>query len=741
MYGCSASHFLKDNEILLNRVKIKGNKSVETGSIKHFLYRQKPNRRFLGTRPYLALYNFGSYFKNTDNFFRRTLGEPPVLYDSTSAENIRKDMLRFFQGKGYLNAEIKRITKIKNRQATLLYSVKENSPYLIKNVTYTFENKDIENLFSYENPQERFLKSGVILDEEILKQERLRMEQKLRNQGYYYFNKEYIYFEIDTSVHKKEARVHLILKNPSKDSIHTVYYVKDVFVITDADNKETIKKRDTVLYESMFFLNYRKQYSERVLYRKIRIRPLSLYRINNVLTTQNLLSDIGVFKFINIKHENIRDTTGNFLRSFIYLSPLEKYSYSFQFDLTLRELEGVQTPGIAGSVLFSIRNIFGGAQILTSRFHGGLDFQAATGNDSPDEKLFTGNRELGAEFSLLFPFFWYPTHSGEQFRPYNPKTRITMGFVNEQRKIYKRTGLNFSYNFDWRKNIYSRTTFSPFNISFVFSDLSPDFSEFLQNQRTKGNLLINSFDPALITSIKLVHTYNNSSLVIQKKSLFFRGLVEGGGFGIYYLRQLVDPEIPSESHLTTMKLRLYRFLKSSGDLRYYIPVRNISVLANRFYVGLAGPVLNTSVLPYDKYFFTGGSNSNRAWLARRLGPGTFRAENNLFEQGGEIAFESSSELRFNIIKFINGALFIDAGNIWTFNEDVSRPGSRFQLKSFYKELAVSSGLGFRFDFSFLVVRLDGAIRIYDPYYLSINESPFVAGKFESQVNVGIGYPF
>ncbi|OFY62849.1 MAG: hypothetical protein A3H98_09780 [Bacteroidetes bacterium RIFCSPLOWO2_02_FULL_36_8] len=739
--GCTATHFLKDNEILLNKIKIKGGKNVKTDNIKYLLSRQKPNRRIIGTRPYLALYNLGSYFKNPDNIFRRTLGEPPVLFDSTLAENIRKDILRLYQSKGYLHAEIGLKIKLKNRQAKLEYLIVEKKPFYISNVTYNYENKEMEALFSYENNEDRMLKPGIIFDEDVLGKERVRMEQKLRNQGYYYFNKEYIYFEIDTSNHKRDAKVHLILKNPSSDSAHNIYYIKDVFVMTDATASESEKNRDTSNYEGVFFLNYRKKYSEKVLYRKIRIRPTSLFRAGNIMATQNLLSDMGIFKFITIKNEHLRDTTGRFLRTFINLTPMEKYSYSFQFDVTLRELEGVQTPGIAGTMLFTVRNLFGGAQILNSRFHGGVDFQAGSSNTNGEEKLFTGNQELGAEFSLLFPFFWYPTHSGEQFRPYNPKTRITTGFFHEQRKLYKRTSLNFSYNFDWRKNIYSRTSFAPFDISLVFSDLSPEFSDFLQLQQQKGNFLINSFDRALVTSLKLIHTYNNSSLISVKKSIFFRGLLEGGGFGIYYLRQLLDPTIPSETHITTLKLRLYRYLRGSGDLRYYLPVRNISVFANRLYVGLTGPLLKSTVLPYDKYFFTGGSNSNRAWLARRLGPGTFRAENNIFEQGGEIALESSSELRFNIIKFINGAFFVDAGNIWTFNDDVSRPGSKFHFNSFFKELAISSGFGLRFDFSFLVVRLDGAIRMYDPYYLSINEDPFVAGKFESQVNVGIGYPF
>ena len=288
-----------------------------------------------------------------------------------------------------------------------------------------------------------------------------------------------------------------------------------------------------------------------------------------------------------------------------------------------------------------------------------------------------------------------------------------MGIPTQIAPEYERQNFNLSNTYSWQTPNNTLYQFTVTDASVINSNLTQDFENILVDLEANGNNLINSFNPSFVSSMSFSATWNFNSYGLNfNNSSFFRLFAESGGTTL----NLVNTEF-----LERESLEFYKFLKVNGDYRKIHPVNQNTTVAYRLHVGVAHPYSSNRVLPYEKYFFAGGSNGIRAWRPRRLGPGSFvridSATNSVsydFEQQGEILFEGSLELRKNFIGFLDYAFFVDFGNIWTLRNDASRPGSQFEVKRFYREIAVGTGLGLRFDFNFLVLRLDAGLKVYDP---------------------------
>jgi outer membrane protein assembly factor BamA len=373
--------------------------------------------------------------------------------------------------------------------------------------------------------------------------------------------------------------------------------------------------------------------------------------------------------------------------------------------------------------------------------------------------------EAGINASITFPQFLFPLSEERRYKlgRVNPRTKIQVGYNYTDRPEYRRASTSVNYIYSWENQRIRRFDLTLASISLINSNTDPSFQNFLQQQYDSlGSTLIYTFNPSFVSSVIFSMVWNHNNYGSPgKNSAFIRWSIESGGT----LQNLIDYKF-----IENRGLQSFKYLRASVDLRRINILDKNTTLAYRMNSGVGYSYDSDDVLPYEKYFFAGGSNSVRAWRPRRLGPGSFKppvsadVESNgyfdyQFEQPGDIIIEGSVELRKKLFGFVEGALFVDGGNVWTFkprtkkdeNGDVINNGnSKFKINQFYKEIGVGTGFGLRFNFSFLILRFDVGMKVYDPArdeddrFVLDNVKPFKpfgVNKEPMIYNIGIGYPF
>ncbi|HSY61476.1 MAG TPA: BamA/TamA family outer membrane protein, partial [Cytophaga sp.] len=360
--------------------------------------------------------------------------------------------------------------------------------------------------------------------------------------------------------------------------------------------------------------------------------------------------------------------------------------------------------------------------------------------------------EWGISTSLTYPQLLVPTRLRFSAAKYNPKTRITFGYNSTQRPEYDRYGFRSQLSYLWETSQYSYFSFSPVDINIINSKIKMvEFSDYLENLKNNGNNLYVSFLPSIVTNMNFNYTFSNHAFGKKTPSYYFKPSFELGGI----VPNLINKTITHESNNRLFDLQYYQYYKIQVDFRYYKPIKTKTILAFRINMGLSRPYGSSgikqggsNVLPYEKYFFSGGTNSIRAWRYRRLGPGSYANPDPnaqyTNEEPGNIVIETNFELRRKLYSFIEGAYFIDAGNVWLLDKDKNRPGGEFRYFKSIPEIAVGTGVGLRLNFTFIIVRLDVAFKAWDPVHPI--EDRFVLFKFDDKNNLPIynfslGYPF
>jgi outer membrane protein assembly factor BamA len=373
--------------------------------------------------------------------------------------------------------------------------------------------------------------------------------------------------------------------------------------------------------------------------------------------------------------------------------------------------------------------------------------------------------DAGINASLTFPQFLLPLKEETRYRlgRLNPRTKAQLGFNYIDRPEYIRSATTFNYLYSWENQRIRRFDLTIASLSIINSTTDPAFQNLLDSLFTyQGNTLKYSFDPSFVSSVGFAMSWNHNNYGnLEENSTYIRWSVESGGT----LQGLFTFPIVERRDLQT-----FRYIRLNADVRRINVIDKHTVVAYRLNAGAGYSYADDEVLPYEKYFFAGGSNSVRAWRPRRLGPGSYRPEPSTnpeddglyhyqFEQPGEILIEGSVELRRKLFGFVDGAVFIDAGNVWTFKprvktdsegDVVENGNSEFKLRGFVRELGVGTGFGLRFNFSFLILRFDAGIKIYDPARLEgdryvLNKAkffgPFGVNREPVIYNVGVGFPF
>ena len=675
---------------------------------------------------------------NYGNWFMRT-GNPAILYDSLKTYETQLQINSYLNNHGFFDAFLTTNVEKKRKKAFVTYQIVENEVYLIDSVFQNAADENIQKLLG--GNRRSLIRVGNPYNQAVLTNERQRVETLLRNNGYYNFSKSFIEYNVyqDTIAHKVD--IEQLVQNPVDSEHHTVYTLDSIQFTIDSPAAVIPDQEVNNSFNGVDYTLYRDRYSEKIIDSRIFLNNGEIYRQQDALETQRQLANLDIFSFVNITF----DTLGNTLNTRITTRPNQKYQITNQLGASVTE----QLPGPFFSHSLLNRNLFRGLEIFEFNFRAGLEGVVSATHEGGVYR----SRELNTSASVIFPQFLLPFNdwSLRRFGRYNPRTRALFGYNYVNRPEYIRDAWNAILAYNWATtDLRHQFSLNLLDANLIRSSLDNAFRTRLEDFQAQGNNLINSFLPSYVSSVsgQTIINFNQYGFNHKNDASLLRLFVESGGTSFHFF---------NESFIEDQSLQYFQFLKFQSDFRRYLPINRNSTFAYRLNLGLAKPYgISQGVLPYEKYFFAGGSTSIRAWQPRRLGPGSFRPPvredgsfDYRFEQPGEILFEAMFEYRRNLFGYFDGAVFIDVGNTWAFREDPSRPGADFKFNRFYKELAVGTGLGLRMNFEFLVLRLDMGIKAYDPaapegerYILdNISFSRPLGIRSQRVFNIGIGYPF
>lgn len=697
--------------------------------------------------------------------FRMRTGTPLSVYDSMAIERSRQRIANYMNENGFLQAEVSIATTEKKRKIYQDFIVEEGPRSYIDSTLIRTGDPAIAFLLQA-TLDDSYLKKGSTYDKANIDRERTRIESYLKNNGYFEIDDRYISFEVYYAPNKTDLWLNTVIKKPANRPRHKSFRIDSIIINTQGT--EAIV--DRLFFDTIQYNIGAEYYNPKVIDARIKVSPKDLYSFDAIRNTQRQLLNMNVFRYVNINFDTTQ-IPGKFITN-IYTAPQRKYQLTQEVGLNMTE----GLPGPFYNVSLVNRNTFGGSESLQLTGFVGSEGVSGLSNQTGVLSSF----QYGGNLALTFPRFNIPFSQNKYSKKvFNPTNTVSVGYSFTDRPEYVRSNLNGRLGYGWQNEDGKRSfTLNLLDVNFInTNNVDPEFQKLLEDLLAQGNTLALAFNRSFVSSTSFNAIYNFDYSNPLKPSSFFRYLVElGGPFDNGLARSILNENQTPTEGSPTSGLEYYRFSKLQIDYRRHIPLLDDKALAFRFHTGFAYAFGENEALPYEKYFFTGGSNSNRAWSPRRLGPGSSTpylldangqnvvdengdfvpnrtsADSYLFEQPGEILLELSAEYRANLSGFLDYAFFVDAGNIWRTrpNDPVTdptqvvrtSPGENFEFNRFYKELAVGAGFGLRFDFSFLVFRFDYGIKVRDPRF---PEGQRWRKPFESSTsgvwNIAVGYPF
>lgn len=781
--SCSPTRKLVEGEYLLTKNIIKSDSKVVSKSDLESFIRQKPNRKILAFyRFHLQVHNLVNQQKLDDralvlqeradrrNERRRAkgkapkdrrrsfwewledIGEEPVLYDALTTHKSAEQLEIFLRGKGHFNAKVTDSVSFndKRKRAKTYYAIASGTPYTVRNVVYAIDDARLARLTKPTRGRDKVLKNGMPYDVDKFQEERDRIDRILKSNGYYAFSDDYVRYLVDTTLGNHQVDVTLSIADPDvKDTVrikskrHQVYNIRDIYVHTDYDQRQSRSiTYDTLVYNGVRFI-YNKKFKHRpeMLFDKVFFKTGDIYRIKRGELTYRYLSSLRAYKFINISfNEAIEDDGNHVLDCHVNLTPGLRQSYAI-------ELQGTNTEGnlgISGSFVYKNKNLFRGAEILQFKLTGGLESQVVGSNiqtNNINQVLPFNTIEVNPEISLIFPKLLVPFRPHRVIRYGDPKSTITLGYNYQQRPDYTRSIFNAKFGYQWMQSQFANHYLNPIEVNFVnIYNEAPAFLERINGLNDK--LLKNTFSPHMTTTTNYTYIFNNQRLNKKGNFSYFKARLESSGNILRGIMAMVGAQKDTNNSYRILNIPFAQYLKYEVDFRKYFQVTSFSQVVVRINHGIGFPLLNLGVLPFESSFFGGGANGIRAWSARSLGPGSLADSLNLQDQFGDIKLEFNLEYRFDIYRWFKGAIFADAGNVWLIKNDKDRPGGLFEFKDFYKEFALGMGVGVRLDFSFFIIRFDVATPFHDPGRPVDDRWAIRYFNWsEVNLNLGIGYPF
>lgn len=738
--SCKYLRYVPEDEYLLKKVKIKSDKIFDDGTNLASYVHQSPNNYFMGIgRLKLAMYSISDTSKHTTGHnWLRKVGEPPVIYDSLKRKDSEEELRKVMYNKGYLSAEVSSDTTIEGRQISVTYHIKTNKPHVIRHYVTSLPDTNAMAVIKRRSERDHRPEYGDLLDADQLNKERERITKYLRDNGYYNFTKELLFFAVDTSCRNNMVDVELQLQ-PSfvqSDSVLQMIFTKPkitkVTILSLKDNQYSNLKQlnlDTVIYNGYVFLSDKsdKIFRPKSIIEKICFSPGDTYHEFLVNRTYELLNSMPAIKYVNIIFSSVEN--GN-LACTIIVSPNKPHTLDAQFDFTYSDGEIGVMPGLG----YSNNNIFHGSEILKVNANGGWEGFGSVNNMQHTWKV-------GGGVSLTFPKLALPISENLK-RMKVGKTEVALSTNYENKMEYTRAIFSSAFKYHWTRR---RIQYSWNVIDLSFIKMGNISESFRKKYLTPESSVRFSYEDNFIMRMGMTIGYTNR--INQNSDMTYYTIRAGAkiaGNLLYGISNIVNQEKNKDGQYEIFGIPYAQFAKADFDYAHNIKFHDNVRFVIHAGIGVVIPYGNTTIIPYEERYFSGGANSTRGWASRTLGPGFYNqiSRHDFMNQTGDVKMDFNLELRAKAFWKLELAAFLDAGNVWTIKEYEQQPGGAFYFDTFYKQFGVDYGFGIRLNFDFLVVRLDLGIKIYDPSRIEserLRNNP--KWSEDCALHFAIGYPF
>ncbi len=746
--SCSVRRFLPAGEKLYRGSDIIVQKNPEekktSKQLKKFMKQAVSPRRnkFLFGQPYKVWWWYVIGESNNERglkpFLRRKLGEEPVLSSKVNATVTAENMQAFMENSGYFHTTVQGDTVNKGYFTEAIYTAQVQPQYHIKSITWVSDSSALLKLLE-ERQKRGILKVGAPYRLSDISTERDQLDLFLKTRGYYFFSPDYLMAYADSTVGKREVEILLNLKKTTPQAARVPYRINKITVFPNyslASPKPDTSVAGAVKYDGLFIKDSTEKFRPRLFAQTITYRPGSMYSSRTQNSSLNRLINLGTFKFVKNRFEAVENADSvPRLNVYYYLTPAKKKSFQGEVDAFTKENNSV---GAQVSANWKNRNLFKGAELLTIKAYTGFEVTLA------DSLRNNNSFRIGGEVSIKFPRYAVPFLRLKENNFYPPVTNLLLGYELYRRQLYYTKNLfRLQYDFTWKKNIRNEFTLAPLSISYLNASSVTD--SFYRQAAVTPAILLNVYSEAILGSY-FSYTYNNSRARAKNKFYFNASIDLSGN-----IAGLVTGA-KSYRQKTIFATPFAQYVKTDFDLHYTRTLPNKWDWANRLQVGIGIPYSNSSLLPFAKQYIIGGSSSIRGFRVRNLGPGTYKptADDQRFFQiiGGDYKLLVNTEIRIPITSTLSTAVFLDAGNIWTKDTLIFGPAGKL-TKNWFKELAVATGIGIRFDANVLVIRADFGMPLRKPYLPDgqrwvFNRMDFGSGSWRREnlvLNIALGLPF
>jgi outer membrane protein assembly factor BamA len=787
-FSCSNTKYLAKNQVLLvsSSVKLHGDLTTsERDALKNSLNSssillQHPNTKLLNImRLKLWLYNQKTSEKKVGKLWNWLLidknMEPPVIYDSSKTKQSTQNMVSYLDNQGYFYASVRYDQKIKSKKASVSYQVNTGKSFIIDSIGFDIPDSIVRAAVLQSEPSS-FLKKNDPFKIETLSQEKARLTQVIRNEGYYKFSSDEVLFVVDT-INKSifnnildpfanientldvsrgdenpKMTITVQILNPTDSTHFQRYTLRHIYVYPDysayATPDDSAFKQHR--YKDMIIRERKNIIRPGVLYQTILLKSGNRYSQSDYNYTVQRLNNLGVWKFANIEMDTIHEAADS-LDCYIFLTPGKKQEVGVNLETTTSPSDYI----IGGALNLTYRNnnTSRAADRLTANLKTGIEW-----NSDSLRPFYSQAREYSGRVNVSFPRFITPWKIRDVGRFANASTSLGMGINYLDRLgFFSLSSINGSFGYDWNETSYKKWIVNPFAFSYNrLFNISDNFAK----QLADNPFLRNSFSSTFIGGENVSFIYNSQDPLHQDHFNYFKINLEESGLllnGVDGIIRGVTGGANNFAKLTSVGFSQY--VKMDAEFKHYYN-RKHATLVSRLYAGVGVPYGTSDVLPYIKQFTAGGPSSLRAWRLRALGPGSYYNPDinnpNIFpDQTGEMKLEGNLEYRFDIFKLfggflkVKGATFIDAGNIWDLKKNSYKPGAEFDIGRLYQDIAVGGGVGIRLDFSYAVLRFDFATPFKEPYIptnygwiINTIDLPNKDWRRNNIVfNLAVGYPF
>ena len=696
--ACSTGKYVQEGEYILDKVAVVSDQSDYNASPLSQYVRQKEKPKLF-------------------SLFRNPFSRKPVIYDTLQARLSCQDLMTAMQNEGYMNAGVSLYTETKGKKLKATYLLHPGQPFLIGKVNYDIQDEGILQLLHLDQPANQQIKPGMRFTVETLDNERKRIAGLLSDNGYFRFNKDFIHFTADTIMGRKDIALTLQLRkykpnNNSPEVDHTRYLIRDVlFQSNDSDR-----------------IHLRKQ----VLLNATAIKEGRPYDASALQRTYNNFARLQAVKYTNIKFAEVPDT--NLLDCHIQISTNKPSTISFQ-------PEGTNTAGdlgAAASITYTYRNLFHGSEQLSIEFRGA--YEAITGLEGYQDQNYT---EFSVETKLVFPRFLAPFLSKSFRRRQTASSEWAVSWDFQNRPEFHRRVFSSAWRYRWSEpKHHLNYRFDLLDLNYVYMPwISSTFKrDYLDNAENRNAILRYNYEDIFIMKTGFTVSYTDGVDAVRANFESAGNLLNGvsKGFGF---------KTNSQGQHTLFNIAYAQYVKFDFDYTHLFQFDKRNALALHAGLGVAYPYGNSTVLPFEKRYFSGGANSVRGWSVRELGPGKFKGTDgriDFINQTGDVKLDLNAEYRSSLFWKLQGALFIDAGNIWTLRNYAEQPGGQFKFTEFYKQIAASYGMGLRLNFDYFILRFDVGMKAINPAYESEKEHwsiihPKLSRDFDFHFAVGLPF--